>query len=105
MCGTDGFNFVQFFDKILTRIADKQTFCPFEIMSAFIGILANTHMILYRDFALEYIPKLIKAVVDNIKSSPDSNVRNFSKERIENLMAGLDLLLKRFNFLIHQEHQ
>jgi hypothetical protein len=47
-------------------------------------------MLLYRKFAIEYIPKLNEAVINNIFKSPESNIRNFSKEKIEAIV----LLLK-----------
>jgi len=53
-------------------------------------------MLFYRYFAIEYLPKLCTAVLNNILKGPESNVRNFSKEKIEAVVQSLDNLMKRF---------
>lgn len=83
------------FDKILDRISDRNRWCPIDLTSIYVSLLGNCHAVFHRDFALEYIPKLKKAVWENIIMSPDSNIRNFSKEKIEGICNGFDLLLKR----------
>lgn len=84
-----------FYDKILKRIIDVNNWCPFDLMSSFVTFLGNVHPLLFRNFALEYIPKLKDAVFQNLLKGPESNVRNFSKEKIESLLSSMDLLLKR----------
>lgn len=83
------------FDKILERISDKNKWCPIDMTSIYVSMLGNCHATFHRDFALEYIPKLKKAVWENVLLSPDSNTRNFSKEKIEGIYNAFDLLLKR----------
>lgn len=83
------------FDRILERINDPNNWAPIEIVSIIITTLGNLSAILHRDFCYEYIPKLKDAVWKNILKSPDSNLRNFNKERIENIIQAFDSLLKR----------
>lgn len=83
------------FDRILERISDRNKWCPIDVTSAYVGIVGNCSAVLHRDFAQDYIPKLWKAVWENILKSPDSNIRNFSKEKIEGLCKEFDSLLKR----------
>ena len=84
-----------FFDIVLNRIADKNRWCPIDITSGLSATIGSLHAVLQRDFALEYIPKLKEAVWENILKSPDSNIRNFSKEKIEAITSAFDNLLKR----------
>lgn len=83
------------FDKLLERISDKTKWCPIDLTSNYVSILGNCHAVFHREFALEYIPKLKKAVWENVLKSPDSNTRNFTKEKIEGIYNAFDHLLKR----------
>ena len=83
------------FDKILERISDKTKWCPIDLTSNYVSMLGNCHAVFHREFALEYIPKLKKAVWENVLKSPDSNTRNFTKEKIEGIYNAFDHLLKR----------
>ena len=83
------------FDKILERISDKTKWAPIDIVSIYSGLVGNCHSVFHREFALEYIPKLKKAAWESVLKSPDSNIRNFSKEKIESITNAFDLLLKR----------
>lgn len=40
------------------------------------------HEMLHREFVYEYVPKVLEAVQKNLLNSPDSNLRNFSYQRI-----------------------
>lgn len=86
---------IGFYDKILKRISDADNWCPFDLVSGFLGFLGNVHPLFYRNFALEYFPKLKEAVFVNILKGPESNVRNFGKNQIELLITAIDVLLKR----------
>lgn len=86
---------IGFYDKILKRISDPDNWCPFDLVSGFVTFLGNMHPLFYRDFALEYFPKIKEAVYTNILKGPESNVRNFGKDRIEGLIAAMDVLMKR----------
>jgi len=83
------------FDKILERINDTDNWAPIEVVSIMVTLIGNLHSVLHRDFALEYIPKLKEAVWRNLLKSPESNIRNFTKERIDNIIQAFDALLKR----------
>ena len=84
-----------FYEKILKRINDPNNWCPFDLLSAFVTLLGNVHALFFKNFALEYFPKLKEAVFTNLLKGPESNVRNFIKEKTESLLMSLDLLLKR----------
>lgn len=83
------------FDRILERIQNQVNWAPIETTSLMVTLLGNISSTLHREFALEYIPKLQEAVWTNLLKSPDSNIRNFTKERIDNILQAFDLLLKR----------
>jgi len=83
------------FDKILERIDNTEKWAPIEVVSVMVTLIGNLHSILHRDFALEYIPKLQAAVWRNLLKSPENNIRNFTKERIDNIIQAFDALLKR----------
>ena len=86
---------IGFYDKILKRISDPNNWCPFDLVSAFVTILGNVHALFFRTFALEYFPKLKEAVFTNLLKGPESNVRNFTKDKIESLLAAMNVLMKR----------
>lgn len=92
------------FDKILARLSDKVRWCPIDITSLISATLGNCHANFQRDFALDYIPKLKAAVWENVLKSPDSNIRNFSKEKIENITSAFDHLIKRV-WSIPEKHE
>ena len=83
------------FDKIYHRIADRSNWAPIDVVSLLVTVLGNIHTILHHDFCYEYIPKFKEAIWKNILESPDSNIRNFTKEKIDNIVAAFDGLLKR----------
>jgi len=83
------------FDMIYDRITNPNNWAPIETVSLLSNILGNLATILHRDFAFEYIPKLKEAVWKNLLSSPDSNIRNFTKDKIEYIVTAFDSLLKR----------
>jgi len=87
------------FDKIYERIANLNNWAPIETVSQLATILGNLATILHRDFAFAYIPKLKEAVWHNLLSSPDSNIRNFTKDKIEHIVTAFDALLKRVHSL------
>ena len=59
-------------------------------------ILGQVHEMLHRKFVYEYVPKVLEAVTKNLVNSPDSNLRNFSYQRINETIHGLGNLCKRF---------
>jgi len=83
------------FDKILQRISDIENWAPIEIVSLMVTLVGELHSVLHRDFALNYIVRLKEAVWNNLLKSPDGNIRNFTKERIDNILKAFDDLLKR----------
>ncbi len=83
------------YDAILRRISDTQNWCPIDLVQNYIEGLGNLHGLFLKQFANEYIPRLKEAVFNNILKSPDSNLRNFSKEKIEAISKGMGNLLRR----------
>lgn len=83
------------FDKILQRISDIERWAPIEVVSIMMTILENLNSVLHRDFVYEYVPRLKEAVWRNLLESPESNIRNFTKERIDSILNAFDILLKR----------
>lgn len=83
------------FEKVYERISNPTGWAPIETVSSLISIVGGLGTILHRDFALEYIPKLKDAVWRNLLESPEGNIRNFTKDKIEAITGGFDILLKR----------
>lgn len=57
--------------------------------------MGNLHKVLYRGFAIEFLPKFIKATMSNILNSPPKNLRNFTKAIFTEISENLSLLAKR----------
>jgi len=51
---------------------------------------------------MEWVPKMRDVVFNNVLQSPDSNVRNFSKQKIDAILKAIDELLKRAYSLIEK---
>jgi hypothetical protein len=83
------------FETIIQRITDQNKWAPIETVNLMSGLVGNLYGVMHRNFAYEYIPRLKDAIFGNILKSPDSNIRNFSKDRIDSVINSLDSLLKR----------
>ena len=83
------------FQKILDRIQHTENWAPIELVSPLIGVIGNMSPLLHKEFAYEYLPKLKEAIWKNLLQSPESNIRNFTKDRLEDILQGLDVILKR----------
>ena len=57
---------------------------------------------LHRVFAIQYVPKITSALWNNLLHSPDSNIRNFTKERLDNIYDSIGEILKRVYSISHK---
>ena len=57
--------------------------------------LGNLHGLFYRKFALSYLQKIVDLSMQNVLESPESNFRNFNKDKIEGVINGLEKIIKR----------
>jgi hypothetical protein len=83
------------FENILLRIEEEKNWCPIDIVANIVSALGCLHAIYLQQFAVDYIPRLFAALSKNILKSPEANIRNFTREKIDDLLEGLDRLLKR----------
>lgn len=83
------------FGWFLEQVRSKERWCPIEQLSAMVGIVGNLHEALHREFAFEFVPGFFEAVRANMEGSPDANLRNFSQQRVEDVVVGVGLALKR----------
>ena len=87
------------FDLIMEKIKDEKNWCSIDFVTNIINAFGNFHGLFFRSFALEYINKFKDACFRNILESPESNLRNFSKEKIDSIFQSLGKLIKRSNSL------
>lgn len=83
------------FERIYERITDTKNWAPIETVSVLSSVIGNLSPLLHRDFALEYVPRFKEAVWRSLLYGPESNVRNFTKDKIEGIIQAFDALLKR----------
>jgi len=83
------------FDKILDRICDKKNWCPIDFLANLLLALGNLHGMFYRKFSLNYLQKILDGSIQNVLESPESNFRNFTKDKIEGVVNGLEKIVKR----------
>lgn len=83
------------FQGFIEKISEKNKYCGIDITILLVEIVNNLNPMLYRDFAESFIGKFKDAVFENILRSPNSNLRNFSKEKIDGLIKNMQELLKR----------
>lgn len=60
--------------------------------------------IFYKDFAIEFIPKLTKLVFDYFLQSDSSSIRNFDKDKISAIIKALEQLMLRA-YSLREKHQ
>ncbi|CAD8206268.1 unnamed protein product [Paramecium pentaurelia] len=80
------------FQYILEQIQGK---CTIEFLHIYMQILNNIHEMLHKQFIINYVPALQIAVQNNILQSTDNNLRNFSAQKITDILQSLTNLLKR----------
>ncbi|CAD8116913.1 unnamed protein product [Paramecium sonneborni] len=80
------------FSYILDQIQNK---CTIDFLHSYVVVIYNFQELLHRQFVQTYIPQLFDAVQNNILSSPDNNLRNFSSQKIIDILQALSNLLKR----------
>lgn len=83
------------FDRILDRFRDRSRFCNIDILMLHLEILNNINPMFYREFAIDFIGQLKDAVIRNVLESPNNNLRNLAKEKIDFVVKMLQELLKR----------
>ena len=59
---------------------------------------------LYRGFALPYIMRLKESVFSNLLESPNGNLRNFTKEKIDMVIRIMQELLKR-SYALNEQYE
>lgn len=83
------------FQKILDRITDKKNWCPIDFLANLLMALGNLHGVFYRKFAIDYLQKVLDGAFYNVLNTPESNFRNFTKDKIEGVITGLEKIVKR----------
>jgi ubiquitin carboxyl-terminal hydrolase 34 len=57
--------------------------------------VGNMSEMLHRKFCYDFVPKLWEGVRANLLGTPDSNLRNFTSQKISESLTGMGMLLKR----------
>jgi hypothetical protein len=85
-----------FFDMVTARLENLAQLAPIETTIELVGLVAEFSKLFHREYALNYLPRLTEALIRNVLSSSDTNIRNFSKERLETLFASISEFHLRF---------
>ena len=64
-------------------LEERTKFCSIDSMILYLDVIYNINAMLYRGFALPYIMRLKESVFSNLLESPNGNLRNFTKEKID----------------------
>lgn len=83
------------FQFIIESLESKKQFCPIDVVHCFMVILGNMHEMLHRDLCLKFVPRIWVGLQQNILNSPDGNLRNFSGQKIADILIGAGAILKR----------
>ena len=84
------------FNLLLTRIKSKKNWLPIQVLHKIMKFMGGLQAVFYREFALLFLPKFLRAVVDNITNTPMDNLRNFTKEIITDITEDMSRLAKRY---------
>ncbi|CAD8206139.1 unnamed protein product [Paramecium octaurelia] len=80
------------FQYILEQIQAK---CTIDFLHLYMQVLNNIYEMLHKQFVSNYVPALQVAVQNNILQSTDNNLRNFSAQKITDILQSLSNLMKR----------
>jgi hypothetical protein len=83
------------FQLLLERVQNVQQWCAIEQAHLYTVIIGNMHEMLHRKFAQQFIPLFWESIHNNVLNSPDSNLRNFTSQRITDIVTATGNLLKR----------
>ncbi|EAR94410.2 ubiquitin carboxy-terminal hydrolase (macronuclear) [Tetrahymena thermophila SB210] len=84
------------FELILNKIEGQgEEWCSIDHLASLMHMFANVQMCLNRNFVYPYAKRIIPAVQKSILDSPPSNLRNFTKEKIDSVNMGLGSFMKR----------
>ena len=83
------------FDRILERVMDRKNWLSLEVLTNYVYALGSIHGILYRNFAIDYIPAFWAGVKENILRSPDNVLRQMEISKLEVISRSYSNLLKR----------
>lgn len=81
------------FDKILTRIQDTQNYAPLDVVVKLVSIVSGISKLLFRDFAINYIPELKDAVWSYLLEDKKYNIKELTQKQIGNIVEAFNLLL------------
>lgn len=74
------------FQLAYDRLSSTQQWCPIDAASLLLAVMGAMHEMLPRSFCYEYVPKLWEASYNNIFNCPDSNLRNFSSQKVNDAL-------------------
>jgi len=85
------------FKLILEKIqqTSEDQWCGIDILVGFMHIFSGVQLQLAKQFAEEYAMEMIPAITNNILNSPGSNLRNFTKDKIDIVNIGLSGFMLR----------
>jgi hypothetical protein len=75
---------------IIKRLEAIAPSAPIEVTIELVGLVAGICRLFHRQYALSYLPRLTDTLVQYLLNSSDSNIRNFSKERLDTLFISFD---------------
>ena len=65
------------------------------MLANYLSGLGNVHALYVRMFVKEFVPELKDAVLKNLLQSPEVNIRNMGKEKLDLILKAMENLLKR----------
>lgn len=84
------------FELILRRVeGENGEWCSIDLLASFMYMFSSVQVFLHRNFVKSYAPRMIAAVQRNILESPGSNLRNFTKEKVDQVNYGLSSFMLR----------
>ena len=83
------------FDIFLDILSKTDPYPPFDLIYSVIYFVGKAYLFFHKKFAKEYIPKFNSATMKILIDSPQSNYRDFNKEKLDIVIFYLEALLKR----------
>ena len=74
-------------------------------MAILVSALTAPYCIYHKDFALDYGPQLIEISRKKLLRSPDKELRDVRREKIEGVIKGIDNMMRRLETREEREKQ
>lgn len=83
------------FDLVLQILNNRETWASFDTAYSLTHLVGKIYALFHKRYAMSYVQKFIDAIFGYMLNSPQSYIRDFNKEKVDQMTGLLESLLKR----------